>query len=62
MTVRIEPSWHAVLSEEFEKPYWHELTQFVKEEYQTQSCFPSGKNIFKSFDLTPFDSVKVVIL
>lgn len=62
MTVRIEPSWHAVLSEEFEKPYWHELTQFVKDEYQTQSCFPSGKNIFKSFDLTPFDSVKVVIL
>ena len=62
MTVRIEPSWHAVLCDEFEKPYWKELTQFVKEEYQTTSCFPSGKNIFRAFDLTPFEKVKVVIL
>lgn len=62
MTVRIEPSWHAVLCDEFEKPYWKELTQFVKEEYQTTSCFPPGKNIFRAFDLTPFEKVKVVIL
>lgn len=62
MTVKIHPSWHAVLSEEFDKPYWQTLTNFVKSEYSEKVCFPSGKNIFRAFDTTPFDSVKVVIL
>lgn len=62
MTVRIHPSWHAVLASEFEKPYWGSLTSFVKSEYTTTRCFPEGKNIFRAFDLTPFDDVKVVIL
>lgn len=62
MTVHIHPSWHEVLQPEFDKPYWDTLTAFVKEEYQTTRCFPEGKNIFRAFDLTPFDRVKVVIL
>jgi uracil-DNA glycosylase len=62
MTVRIHSSWHTALANEFEKPYWHELTTFVKEEYATKPCFPEGKNIFRAFDTTPFDAVKVVIL
>lgn len=62
MTVKIHPSWHAVLSPEFQKPYWQPLTTFVKSEYSQVPCFPEGKNIFRAFDLTPFDSVKVVIL
>ncbi len=62
MTVKIDPSWHRVLHEEFEKPYWSELTAFVKNEYSTKTCFPLGKNIFRSYDLTPFEKVKVVIL
>ncbi|MDD2693433.1 MAG: uracil-DNA glycosylase [Candidatus Gracilibacteria bacterium] len=62
MPVRIHPSWQAVLAAEFEKPYWESLTSFVKEEYSTTRCFPEGKNIFRAFDLTPFDDVKVVIL
>lgn len=62
MTVRIDSSWYKVLHWEFEKPYWEILTTFVKWEYQTKSCFPLGKNIFRTYDLTPFDNVKVVIL
>ena len=62
MTVRIEPSWKAHLQDQFEQPYWQTLTAFVKEEYAAGPCCPAGKNIFRAFDLTPFDDVKVVIL
>lgn len=62
MTVRIEPSWKAQLQDQFEQPYWQSLTAFVKAEYAAGPCCPAGKNIFRAFDLTPFDDVKVVIL
>lgn len=62
MTVRIEPSWKAHLQDQFEQPYWQSLTAFVKEEYAAGPCCPAGKDIFRAFDLTPFDAVKVVIL
>lgn len=62
MTVRIEPSWKAHLQDQFEQPYWQSLTAFVKDDYAAGPCCPAGKNIFRAFDLTPFDAVKVVIL
>ncbi len=62
MDVRIEPSWHEVLKEEFEKPYFSLLTNFVRKEYQTQTIFPPAKLIFNAFDTCPFDDVKVVII
>jgi len=62
MTVRIETSWKAQLQQQFEQPYWQSLTAFVKAEYAAGPCCPAGKNIFRAFDLTPFDDVKVVIL
>lgn len=62
MSVKIYPSWQAVLSHEFVKPYWQELISFVEEEYSKNICFPKRENIFRAFDLTPFDTVKVVIL
>ena len=62
MSVKIHPSWQWVLSEEFEKPYWQELTSFVKKEYSETICFPKGADIFRAFDLTPFENTKVVIL
>jgi len=60
--VKINPSWNAVLKEEFEKPYFKELTNFVKREYQTYTCYPPGKEIFAAFDSCPFDDLKVVII
>lgn len=63
MSFCIHPSWQrVVLAPEFEKPYWHELVSFVEEEYSKTICFPKKENIFRAFDLTPFESVKVVIL
>lgn len=62
MDVRIESSWKERLSEEFEKPYFKELAAFVKEEYQQRTVYPDPKHIFRAFALTPFESVKVVIL
>lgn len=62
MNVQIESSWKEVLKDEFSKPYFKELTEFVKQEYATQTVYPHPKNIFNAFTLTPFDDVKVVIL
>lgn len=62
MDVKIEPSWKAVLADEFEKPYFSLLTNFVKKEYTTTTCYPPASLIFNAFELCPFDKVKVVIL
>lgn len=62
MQVKIDPSWQRVLKEEFEKPYFTELTEFVKKEYAGEVVYPPPKHIFRAFDLCPFEQVKVVIL
>lgn len=62
MEVSIESSWKEKLKKEFEEPYFKELAAFVKTEYAKTTVYPHPKNIFKAFELTPFDSVKVVIL
>lgn len=61
-SVRIEPSWKKALAEEFDKTYFKELATFVKEQYKSVTIFPRPKDIFRAFDLCPFDQVKVVIL
>lgn len=60
--VRIEESWKEALHEEFEKPYFARLTQFVRQEYATKEIFPPGKLIFNAFDSCPLNRVKVVII
>lgn len=62
MSVHIEPSWKACLAEEFKKPYFENLSSFVREEYLTKKVFPAPQHVFRAFELTPFDSVRVVIL
>lgn len=62
MNVKIEESWREILKEEFEKEYFKDLTDFVRDEYKNQTIFPAGKNIFRAFDQCTFDDVKVVIL
>jgi len=62
MEVKIDPSWKRHLVGEFEKPYFTELTAFVKKEYQEEKIYPHPKNISRAFDLCPFEKVKVVIL
>ncbi|MDR3129904.1 MAG: uracil-DNA glycosylase [Tannerellaceae bacterium] len=62
MDVKIEPSWKAQLADEFEKDYFRQLTDFVREEYRRGRVYPSAGLIFNAFDRCPFDRVKVVIL
>ena len=62
MNVQIEESWKWRLQGEFEKPYFKELTDFVREEYRQRVVYPPGKLIFNAFNLCPFDRVKVVLI
>lgn len=62
MDVKIEDSWKVKLSNEFKKPYFDQLAQFVKEEYQSNQIFPKGKEIFNAFQHCSFEKTKVVIL
>ena len=62
MEVKIAPSWKSKLVPEFEKPYFKQLIEFVKQEYKTQTVYPPGKEIFRSFDCSDFDNVRVVII
>lgn len=61
--VALEPSWLAVLAEEFEKPYMAQLRDFLaREKAASKQVFPAGKDFFNAFRCTPLQSVKVVIL
>jgi uracil-DNA glycosylase len=62
MDVKIEQSWKEHLAQEFEKPYFSKLIEFVKTEYTTTKVYPPGKFIFNAFDKCTFDNTKVVIL
>jgi uracil-DNA glycosylase len=60
--VKIDVTWKKALEKEFYKPYWEPLTTFVRSQYTTTSVYPPAPNIFRAFDLCPFDTVKVVIV
>ena len=62
MDVKIAADWKALLQPEFDKPYFEQLTRFVRDEYATHRIFPAGRNIFRAFDKCPFDRLKVVII
>ncbi|MBO7192592.1 MAG: uracil-DNA glycosylase [Bacteroidales bacterium] len=63
MEVRIEQSWKNALADEFGKPYFESLVRFLHSEKAAgQKVYPPGSQIFKAFELTPVDNLKVVIL
>ena len=63
MDVKIEQSWKQVLQREFDEPYFAELVRFLHgEKAAGKIIYPPGSMIFKAFNLTPLDQVKVVIL
>lgn len=62
VNVRIEPGWKNALSEEWGKPYFAELVEFVRSEYALETIFPPAGQIFAAFDACPFDKTRVVIL
>jgi len=62
MEVNIHKSWKPYLQEEFDKIYFKELVEFIKQEYKKNECFPPGKQIFNAFEHCSFDNTKVVII
>ena len=63
VNVQIEESWKTVLQEEFCKSYFLDLKKFLQQEKTNgQIIYPPGSQIFNSFNLCPFEKVKVVIL
>ena len=63
MEVKIEQSWKEALRSEFSKPYFEELVATLhREKQEGRVIFPPGGRIFRAFELTPLDQVKVVIL
>lgn len=62
MQVNIANSWKNILEKEFEKSYFKDLVEFVKNEYSKNTCYPKGSDIFAAFDFCSFNKLKVVIL
>ena len=62
MDVKIEQSWKDCLADEFEKPYFRQLIEFVRGEYEKGAVYPPGSFIFNAFNHCPLEKVKVVLL
>ncbi|SFD36437.1 uracil-DNA glycosylase [Spirosoma endophyticum] len=62
MNVSIAESWKIHLQPEFDKPYFGELAEFLRQEYSTQRVYPPGRLMFNAFDKCSFDDTRVVIL
>ncbi len=61
--VRIEKSWKDALADEFGKPYFESLVRYLhSEKVAGQKIYPPGSQIFRAFELTPLENLKVVIL
>lgn len=62
MDVKISPSWKERLQEEFTKPYFRNLVEFIKDEYAVKTIYPPGRLIFNAFERCAFEDIKVVLL
>jgi len=61
--IQLEPSWNALLADQFDLDYMQALRQFLQaEKQQGKQIYPAGADIFNALNSTPFDQVKVVIL
>lgn len=63
MAKKILPNdWQEAVGEEFDKPYYLELREFLKSEYESATVYPPKEEIWSAFEHTAFHDVKVVIL
>ena len=60
--IKIKQNWYQLLKEEFEKPYFIALQDFLAEEYSRYEIYPKEENIFNALNHVPFDKIKVVII
>ena len=60
--VKIDPSWLAVLGDEFDQPYMQQLREFLQQQKASgKVIYPPGSQWFAAFNSTPFDQVRLVI-
>ena len=63
MSFSLPPSRQSILSSEITKPYIRQIEDFLQsQQEQRKIIYPAEENIFKAFNLTPFEEMKVVIL
>ena len=62
MEILLNDTWKVHLQEEFQKPYFMELMQFVKNEYEQNVCFPPFEDIFAAFNACDWENLKVIII
>jgi uracil-DNA glycosylase len=62
MRKRLPESWQDAIGDELEKPYFKSLEAFVDREREQHQVFPTEKNVFNAFDLTPLDETNVLLL
>ena len=60
--VHIGNSWDEVLGDEFKKPYYLQLREFLKKEYSSYRVYPNMYDIFNSLKYTDYNAVKAVII
>ena len=60
--VNIGNDWDEVLSDLFQSENYKKIREFLKEEYSTYTIYPSMYDIFNAFKMTPYKSIKAVIL
>ncbi|MCC5924595.1 MAG: uracil-DNA glycosylase [Crocinitomicaceae bacterium] len=60
--VNLNDNWYNFLTSEFHRPYFEQLKLFVTKAYESNMCYPPGKEIFAAFDECSFDKLKVVII
>jgi uracil-DNA glycosylase len=62
MVLQLPGDWSSVLSSEVEKPYFHNLEEFLTNERKTQRIFPPEEDVFTALKLTPYTKVRVLLL
>ncbi|MFD1708687.1 uracil-DNA glycosylase [Siminovitchia sediminis] len=58
----LDNDWWPLLEEEFQKPYYLQLREFLKKEYAERTIYPPMHDIFNALKFTPYDKVKAVML
>jgi uracil-DNA glycosylase len=58
----LPPSWQTAIGEEFDKPYFKQLQEFLATERGKYTVYPPAEDVFNAFKLTPLDQVKVLLL
>ncbi|WP_295021897.1 uracil-DNA glycosylase [Sulfurimonas sp.] len=60
--MRLNSDWQLILKDELDKEYFVELLSFIESEYKIKKIFPKQEDVFRAFNITAVDKVKVVVL